>query len=159
MSWFVLNARDAEWIDNELGKYVNWESGGEGFPELGINLNVLSPGEPMTMYHREDRQEDFLVLDGECLLIVEGEERPLKKWDLFHCPAGVAHAVVGAGDRQSLVLAVGARRPGDDETVYLADPVARKNGAGVETETTDSREAYAGYEFPRGPYQEGWLPE
>ncbi|MGH2970774.1 MAG: cupin domain-containing protein [Gaiellaceae bacterium] len=158
MSWFVLNARDAEWIDCDLGKFCNFEPEGGRFEELGINLNVLAPGEPMTMYHREYEQEDFLVLDGDCLLIVEGEEHPMKQWDLFHCPPGIAHAIVGAGDRPSVALAVGARG-GDDRTVYPADPVAQKHGAGVTAETTSAKEAYAGYTFPRGPYQEGWLPE
>jgi uncharacterized cupin superfamily protein len=156
MSWFVLNARDAEWIDCDLGKYCNFETGVVRFEQLGINLNVLRPGEPMTMYHREELQEDFLVLDGECLLIVEGEERPMKKWDLFHCPPGVAHAIVGAGDRPSLVLAVGARG-GEDATVYPADPVAQRHGAGVAADTASAKEAYSGLTFPKGPYKEGWL--
>lgn len=156
--WFVVNARDASWIDSELGKYCNFEREGEPFPELGVNLNVLRPGEPMTMYHREDDQEGFLVLDGECLLIVEGEEHPLKKWDYFHCPAGVAHAIVGAGDRPSLVLAAGSRTAGNG-TVYTVDPAAQRHGAGVGVETTNSGEAYVDFRFPRGPYQEGWLPE
>ncbi len=158
--WFVANARDVRWIDSELGKYCNFEpEDGERFPQLGINLNVLQPGEPMTMYHRENMQEDFLVLDGECLLVVEGEERPLRKWDLFHCPPGVAHAVVGAGAGPSLVLAVGARGGDDDDTVYPADPVAQKHRAGAAEETTSAKEAYAGYTFPWGPYKEGWLPD
>jgi uncharacterized cupin superfamily protein len=158
--WFVLNARDARWLDGDLGKYVGFEGKDARFPQLGINLNVMQPGEPMTMYHRENAQEDFLVLDGECVLIVEGEERPLQRWDFFHCPAGVDHAIVGAGDRQSLVLAVGART-GDEEhgLVYPADPVAQKHGAGPDVETTDPREAYAKFSLTRGPYKEGWLPD
>ena len=158
MSWFVLNARDAEWVDCALGKYCGFEAKDDRFEQLGVNLNLLQPGEPMTMYHRENAQEDFLVLDGECLLIVEGEERRLRRWDLFHCPPGVAHAIVGAGDGPSLVLAVGARRGENDGLVYPADPVARKHGAGVAAETTSPKEAYAGVAFERGPYQEGWLP-
>jgi uncharacterized cupin superfamily protein len=156
--WYVVNARDASWIDSELGKYCNFEREGERFPELGVNLNVLRPGEPMTIYHREEGQEGFLVLEGECLLIVEGEEHPMKKWDYFHCPPGVAHAIVGAGNGPSLVLAAGSRTAGD-EAVYPVDPAAQRHGAGVEVETTNQGEAYAGFRFPRGPYQEGWLPE
>jgi uncharacterized cupin superfamily protein len=158
MDWFVKNARDAGWFDTPLGKYCRLEPEGERFAQFGINLNVLQPGEGMTMYHREEMQEDFLVLDGECVLIVEGEERPLKKWDLFHCPPGVAHAIVGAGEGPSLVLAVGARG-GDDGIVYPADPAAQKHGVGVQVETPDPREAYAGVEITPTAYQEGWLPE
>lgn len=153
-----MNARDARWLDSPLGRFCEFEPEGERFEQLGLNLNLLQPGEGMTMYHRENMQEDFLVLDGECLLIVQGEERPLKKWDLFHCPPGVAHAIVGAGDGPSLVLAVGARG-GDGSVLYPADPVAQKHGVGVAAETPSPKDAYAGMEFPPTAYQEGWLPE
>ena len=114
------------------------------FPQLGLNLNVLEPGQPMGMYHRERGQEDFLVLAGECLLIVEGEERLLKAWDFFHCPGGTDHMIVGAGDGPAVVLAVGARG-GRTGLVYPADPTAAKHGAAVERETTSPAEAYAGF--------------
>ncbi len=159
--WFVLNAKHARWLSGELGAYVPWEGRDAArFAQLGINLNVMQPGESMTMYHRENAQEDFLVLHGECLLIVEGEERPLRRWDLFHCPAGVAHAVVGAGDGPSLVLAVGARTGSEDDgLLYPADPVAQRNNAGVAQETASPEEAYKPFTFAWGPYREGLLPE
>ncbi len=95
--WFVVNAREMRWRDTGgLGAFCDFE-GKRRFPGLGINLNVLQPGQPMGLYHRESRQEDFLVLAGECLLIVDGEERELKTWDLFHSPPGTEHIIVGAG--------------------------------------------------------------
>lgn len=159
--WFVLNARDSSWSDSALGKYTPFEAPDAPFPQLGINLSVLQPGEPMTMYHRENAQEDFLVLSGECVLVVQGEERALKPWDLFHCPVGVDHAIVGAGTGPSLVLAVGARPAREDQwVVYPADPVAQTHGAAAETETTAPAEAYARFAPPRPcAYQEGWLPD
>jgi len=158
--WFVLNAKDARWLDGDLGKYTGFEGGESRFPQLGININVLAPGEAMTMYHRKNAQEDFLVLVGECLLIVDSAERPLTRWDLFHCPAGVDHAIVGAGDGPSVVLAVGARTGAEDDgLVYPADPVAQQHGAGVAEETADPKVAYKPFEFRRTGYAEGWLPE
>jgi uncharacterized cupin superfamily protein len=159
--WFVLNAKDAHWLVGDLGKYTGFEGKDAAkFRQLGININVMEPGEPMTMYHRENAQEDFLVVSGECVLIVEGEERPLKAWDLFHCPAGVDHAIVGAGDGPSLVIAVGARTGvEEDGLVYPADPVAQKHGAGPAEETSDPREAYKPFSFRRTGYEEGWLPD
>jgi uncharacterized cupin superfamily protein len=158
--WFVVNARETAWVDGDLGASCVFESREARFSEFGINLNVLQPGQPMTMYHREDAQEDFLVLAGDCLLIVEGEERRLRRWDFFHCPAGTDHAIVGAGDGPSLVLAVGARLGSEDEgLVYPADPVAQRHGAAVEVETSEPDEAYAGYAHGHVRYQEGWLPE
>ncbi|MDE3189783.1 MAG: cupin domain-containing protein [Acidobacteriota bacterium] len=155
--WFVVNARDADWLDTTMGKFCNFEPGGERFAQMGFNLNVLAPGEPMAMYHREDGQEGFLVLDGECTLVVEGQERPLVKWDFFHCPPRVAHVIVGAGERPALVLAVGSRMHGSG-IVYPADPVARRHGAAPAADTSDPKEAYAGHRIEKARYQEGWLP-
>jgi uncharacterized cupin superfamily protein len=156
--WFVLNARETRWRDyGPLGAVCDFE-GKRPFRQLGINLSVLLPGEPMAMYHRERNQEGFLVLAGECLLIVEGEERRLRTWDYFHCPGGAEHVLLGAGDGPAVVLAVGARG-GRTGVVYAVDPVAVAHGAGVEDETTKSAVAYA--RFPastRATYREGWLP-
>jgi uncharacterized cupin superfamily protein len=157
--WFVLNAKDARWIDGDLGRYTGFEGKESRFPQLGININVLAPGEPMTMYHRENAQEDFLVLAGECVLIVDGAERPLTRWDLFHCPAGVDHAIVGAGEGPSIVLAVGARTGAEDDGLfYPADATARSHGAAVEEGTADAESAYERFTFRRTGYQDGWLP-
>jgi uncharacterized cupin superfamily protein len=159
--WYVLNAREAKWLHVEgLGSYCGFE-GDVRFPDLGINLNVLPPGEPMAMYHTESAQEDFLVLAGEALLIVEDEARPLKQWDLFHCPAYVAHTILGAGDGPCVILAVGAR--GDDKPddgKFVVSETAIRHGAGVEQETQDSAAAYSRFgPMVHGPYREGSLPD
>ncbi len=130
--WFVVNASDAPWFHNELGSYCGFEGQDAAFDDLGINLNMLPPGKPMAMYHEEPGQEGFLVLRGECLLIVEGEERPLGTWDFFHCPPHTKHVIVGAGEEPALVLAVGARR---GFASYPVDATAIRHGAGVD-ETT-----------------------
>ena len=165
--WFVLNAREAQWWERPgRGALCEFEGAGfEGatdFLQLGINVTVLSPGEPMAMYHRENDQEDFLVLAGEALAIVEGEERPLRQWDFVHCPAGTNHVLVGAGDGPCIVLAAGARdrSTGPDWGAYTVDEAAQRHGAGVEQETTDAKEAYA--RFAKGGlarYREGSLPD
>jgi uncharacterized cupin superfamily protein len=163
--WFVLNACDAQWWAR-TGRGVLCEFEGAGFEgaadflQLGINLTRLGPGEPMAMYHRENAQEDFLVLAGEALLIIEGEERLLRRWDFVHCPVGTNHVIIGAGAGPCLVLAVGARgrSVGTDWGAYTVDETAIRHGAGVERETTDWEEAYA--PFPRSElarYGEGWL--
>jgi mannose-6-phosphate isomerase-like protein (cupin superfamily) len=157
--WFVLNARDSRWRDyGPMGFGCNFE-GKRRFPQLGINLNVLARGASLGLYHRENHQEDFLVLAGECVLVVEGGTRPLKAWDFVHCPGGTAHMIVGAGDEPAVVLAVGARG-GRTGLRYLVDPAARKLGVSVETETTKPAEAYAS--FPRSArttYRDAWLPD
>lgn len=146
--WFVANVRELRWQENELGASCEFDKHREAFPEFGINLTVLQPGQPMTMYHREGYQEGFLVLRGECLLIVEGQQVPLKQWDYFHCPADVPHSIVGAGkEGTSLVLAVG-NRVGPDVILYPRDETALNHGAGVEQETPHPKEAYARFTRP-----------
>lgn len=159
--WFVLNAKDAVWKQNtEHGRCTRWEGewGGEAaFRGLGINVAVLGPGQPACLYHAEDTQEDFLVLAGEAVLVVEGEERPLRAWDLVHCPPGTRHVIVGAGDGPCLVLAVGARPT--SEVLYPRDETAARHGASVEHDTGSPAEAYAGTSKNVSiPYVEGDLP-
>jgi uncharacterized cupin superfamily protein len=162
--WFVLNAREASWNDRPgRGARSKFEgfAGEAKFSQLGINIQVIGPGEPMAMYHWEADQEDFLVISGEALAIVEGEERPMRPWDLLHCPAGTKHVIVGAGNGPCVLIAVGARgqSTGPDWGAYPVDEVALRHGAGVEKETTDADEAYARFKDGKPTsYREGWLP-
>jgi uncharacterized cupin superfamily protein len=156
--WYVVNARDARWGHHEeLGSSCPFE-GDVRFPAFGINVHVMMPGQPNCMYHAEDAQEDFLVLSGECLLLIEGEERRLAAWDFVHCPPWTEHVFVGAGAGPCVVLMVGERRPGS-RVRYPAAELALRHGAGVEHETDSAREAYARFALPReGRYREGDLP-
>ena len=170
--WFVVNAEQAAWVENDaFGARCVFESSPrvlaerpelepQRFEQLGITLTVIQPGKPSGLYHSESAQEDFLVLAGECVALIEGEERPLRQWDFVHCPAGVDHVFVGAGTGRSVVLAVGARVE-PEELFYPAEPVAQRHGAAVQVETASGDEAYADY---RGGgrwtrYEEGWLPD
>ena len=95
---YVLNLAEARWMRSEIaGRWTDFEPP-EGFEHYGIGVHVLEPGQPNGKYHSESVQEDFLVLSGECILIVEDEERHLKAWDFFHCAPGTNHIIVGAGD-------------------------------------------------------------
>jgi uncharacterized cupin superfamily protein len=159
--WFVLNARDGRWY-HTAGRPARTDfEGNVEFPQVGVHLFVLEPGEPMGMYHWEADQEDFLVVAGEGLLIVEGEERPLRQWDFVHCPPETDHIIVGAGSGPCVVVAVGAREhDGTPEWgAYPVEEAALRHDAGVEMETSEPGEAYAAF-AQRQPtaYREGWLP-
>jgi uncharacterized cupin superfamily protein len=147
--WFVVNARDAPWMHNDMRSLCRFGGQGEAhFDDLGIALYWLEPGRPMSMYHHEAGQEDFLVLRGRALAIVEGEERALETWDLLHCPSRTPHTIVGAGDEPALVLAVGARVE-KYSARYPVEAAAVRHGAGVQSET---EEPYARFSEPRpGP--------
>ena len=141
--WFVVNVADASWFDHDVfGASCELESSAAEFTELGIRICVLQPGQPNGLYHGEETQEDFLVLAGECLLLVEGEERRLRAWDFFHCPSMTEHIFVGAGEGPCVVLMTGTRRRGRP-IFYPVSELALRHGAGVETETPTPREAYA----------------
>jgi uncharacterized cupin superfamily protein len=153
--WFVVNAREARWWHHDTFGSATVFEGDALFPQFGINIQVLEPGQPNCMYHGENAQENFLVLSGECLLLVNGEERPLKEWDFVHSPAWTEHVFVGAGDGPCTILMVGAR-PEQEELRYPVEDVARKHNAGVEQETSSGREAYAPFsESAEGPYRNG----
>jgi uncharacterized cupin superfamily protein len=165
--WFVVNAREARWRQRPGRGFslplTGWsdEECETHFTQLGVNLLVLGPGEPMSQYHWEADAEGFLVIAGEPLLIIEGEERPLRQWDYFHCPPGTNHIIVGAGSGPSVVLAVSSREhmATPEWGGYTADPAALRHNAGVEEDTTDSEKAYAHYPASKPvAYQDGWLP-
>ena len=162
--WFVVNAREARWKDEgALGSYCNFE-GKRRFPHFGINVSVLEPGERVGMYHREKAQEAFLVLSGECTLIVEGTERQLVAWDFFYCPPETEHIIVAAAEQSAILLAVGARgRSVAGGLVYTVCKAAARYGASVVRETTDPAVAYAKVraKLPRSrfvKYRSSWLP-
>jgi uncharacterized cupin superfamily protein len=160
--WFVVNVRDAAWLTNDaFGARCVFEGDkpvlrrrpdldGHKFADVGFTLAVVAPGQPSGRYHAESNQEDFLVLAGECLLLVEGETRPLEAWDFVHCPPGTEHVFVGAGDGPCVIFMTGARTK-DKSIVYPRSELALRYGAGVETQTTSAAEAYA--PFPH------WQPE
>jgi uncharacterized cupin superfamily protein len=159
--WFVVNARDVVWYDRGPRGRVMAFDGEPEFPQFGVNVFVLDPGNPMSMYHWEADQEDFLVVQGEALLIAEGEERPLRAWDFVHCPPGMNHVIVGAGDGPCVVVAVGARQnqEGDGWGGYTVDEAAVRHNASAERETKDPREAYARFPARRPTrHRDGWLP-
>ena len=161
--WFVLNARDARWRRRPERGYSLPFEGATAFPQYVVNLYVLEPGEPIGMYHWEADQEDFLVVAGEALLLVEGEERRLRQWDFVHCPPGTNHIILGAGagDAPCVVVAVGGsenQQPGRWGG-YTVDEIALRHGAGVDAETSDEEVAYARFAEPRpAAYREGLLP-
>ena len=141
--WFAINLRDAAWVTNpDFGAACIFDGEAAPFKQIGYTIGVLAPGKPSGMYHREDDQEDFLVLSGECLLLVEGEERRLRAWDFVHCPAGIEHIFVGAGDGPCVIFMAGAREH-RGTAVYPRNEVAPRHGAGVEADTSESTEAYA----------------
>jgi uncharacterized cupin superfamily protein len=143
--WFVVNVHDAAWIVNDhFGAGCVFEGPQARFQDLGINVQVLLPGQPAGLYHDEQDQEGFLVLAGECLLLVEGAERTVRAWDFFHCPAGTEHMLVGAGDGPSVFVAVGARRSGAP-VHYPKSELADRHRAGAPEETMDYQVAYASY--------------
>jgi uncharacterized cupin superfamily protein len=154
--WFVVNVRDTAWEDHPFfGAGCVFESREHAFAGVGFNICVLQPGQPNCYYHSEDADEHFLVLHGECALLVEGEERQLGAWDFVHCPPGTEHVFVGAGEVPCAILMVGAR-PEEEKLLYPRSELALRHGAGVEVETTDPRQAYAAFERPEPARPAGW---
>jgi uncharacterized cupin superfamily protein len=155
--WFVVNVGETAWVTHDaFGSGCVFESRQNAeFQELGFNICVLQPGQPVCLYHEEGAQEDFLVLKGECLLLVNGEERSLRAWDFVHSPAGTEHVIVGAGDGLSIVLAVGARHA-PESLRYPVSELAAKYGASADEETTEPQQAYARFDHPQPVRPDYW---
>jgi uncharacterized cupin superfamily protein len=159
--WFVVNVRDAQWLTSEGGEKrpsgaeCSFEGRDAEFAQFGVRLHVLPPGEPNGLYHAENQQEAFLVLSGECRLLVEGEERMLRAWDFFHAPAGTEHIFVGAGEEPCAILMVGART--EPWTVrYVFSELAARYGASVAVESPEPDEPYADFEPSRRERPSYW---
>lgn len=145
--WFVVNAgeADARWVERAgFGRRCLLEPEEAPFEQIGIHLSVIEPGDRSTLYHAEEAQEDFLILRGSCIAIVEEEERPVQQWDLVHCPAGTRHVFVNDGSEPCVLLMVGARTGGGIH--YPVSDAALRHGAGVAVEARSPRDAYAGLE-------------
>jgi|SRR5581483_2572400 len=162
--WFVVNARDARWIRRpEHGvnlPFTGWTTyeAETYFPQLGMSLAVLGPGEPLSMYHWEDDHEDFLVLAGEAVLVVEGQERRLRQWDFVHCPPGTNHVLVGAAGGPCAIVGVSSRvNQAGDWGAYTVDEVAGGYGASVDEETSDTAVAYSRFAPSEPVPYGGWL--
>jgi uncharacterized cupin superfamily protein len=165
--WFVANVGELAWITNDaFGAACTFESDVpvvRGRPELeplefeqlGFTLSVHAPGQTSGLYHGESNQEDFLVLAGECLLLIEGEERRLRAWDFVHCPPWTQHIFVGAGEGSCAIFMIGARTR-EKHIVYPESELARRHGGGVESETSSPGEAYAPFPHWRAARPEGW---
>ena len=157
--WFVVNLADAAGARTpDLGAYIPLESDQAEFTHFGINVHVLNPGEPNGMYHGEKAQEGFLVLHGECLLLVSEEERPLRRWDFFHCPPGVDHIIVGAGDGPCAILMVGRRGPEFEPIHYPVSALAARYGGSVPVATDDPKAAYEHVDREKTPELLDWPP-
>jgi uncharacterized cupin superfamily protein len=160
--WFVLNAGEARWMrmltrDEPAGDWLDFEAADAPFADYGINIHVVRPGQPNGLYHAESAQEDFLVLSGECICLIEGQERHLKAWDFVHCPAGTQHIFIGAGDGPCAILMAGARTEG--KTLhYPVDELAAKHGASAPVETGSPREAYREWAREYKPVRADWPP-
>lgn len=159
--WFVLNLGDALAVRNDEkgGTLYPIESQEHLFDHVGVHLHVLRPGEPNALYHFEGAQEGFLILSGECTLIVEEEARKLRRWDYFHCPAGTRHAFIGAGEGPCSILMIGARpnepRPSADLRYPLSE-LAATYGASVSTETASPDHAYGDWPGEYKPVRQPW---
>jgi uncharacterized cupin superfamily protein len=146
--WFVVNVREAAWVHNDVLGSACVLEGEPMFPQLGYTIAVLQPGQAGGRYHREANQEDFLVLAGECVAVIEEQERRLRAWDFVHCPPHTLHGFVGAGDGPCVIFMSGSREGWPEKgVVYPRSELALRHGVGVEAETTVPAEAYA--PFPK----------
>ena len=141
--WFILNLGEMAW-ETAAGFGV-WrdfdDQDSDPSERMGVHVHVLGPGESNGYYHAEAAQEGFLVLSGECIAVVEGEERRMRRWDYFHSPPGTEHITIGAGDEPCAILMFGSPDP-RRKVEWIANETAAKYGASVARTTGRDTEAY-----------------
>jgi uncharacterized cupin superfamily protein len=142
--WFILNLGEMAWETVQgFGIWREFDDPGAdpSQPRVGVHVHVLGPGESNGYYHAEAAQEGFVVLSGECIAVVEGEERRMRQWDYVHSPPGTEHITVGAGDQPCAILMFGSPDP-SRKVEWIADETAAKHGASVARTTGRDAEAY-----------------
>jgi uncharacterized cupin superfamily protein len=156
--WFVLNLDEALAVCNDQkgGTMFPLESQEHPFTGFGAHVMVLEPGQPNALYHSEGAQEGFLVLAGQCTLVVDDQERELRQWDYFHCPPGTAHVFVGAGTGPCALLMLGARP--DDPVRFPVSAAAQRHHASASAETGNPDEAYGDWPGEYTPVRAVWPP-
>ena len=132
--WFIRNLGELAW--ETVPGFGVWRDLG-----VGLHIHVLQPGEAGGYYHAEEATEGFVVLSGECVAIVEGQERRMRRWDFLHSPPGTAHITVGAGDEPCAILMFGSPDP-SRKVEWIANETAARHGASVAKTTGQAREAY-----------------
>lgn len=152
----IINVADARAdCHSRRATIIDFEPEGVLWPDTGVNIQIMEPGQPNCRYHSEPVQEDFLVLHGECIVILDGEERSLTQWDFLHCPAGTEHVFVGAGVGPCAVLMIGSRR--EDAAHYPVNEIAARYDASVTEATDEPAEAYADWwQEPKRPIPAPW---
>jgi uncharacterized cupin superfamily protein len=157
--WFVMNLDETQaWTNPNSGTSISFESREHPWSGTGINVHILQPGQPACRYHQEAAQEDFLVLSGECIVIVEEQERHLRQWDHVHCPPGTRHVFVGAGDGPCAILMIGDRTDPEDLHYPVSEAAARHGEASVSQATDLPKEAYAEWPGKWEPTRATWPP-
>src|SRR3954463_8609476 len=142
--WFILNLGEMAWETVPgFGIWCDFDGPEHESSTLrvGVHVHVLKPGEANGYYHAEAAQEGFLVLSGECIAIVEGQERRMRRWDYLHSPPGTAHITVGAGAQPCAILMFGSPDP-SRKVEWIADEVAAKHGVGVAHTPSGSPDLY-----------------
>jgi quercetin dioxygenase-like cupin family protein len=144
VGWFILNLAEMPWSTIPgFGAWCDFDGrlADPSAPCIGVHVHVLQPGECNGYYHAEAAQEGFLVLSGECIAVVEGEERRMRQWDYFHSPPGTEHITIGAGEEPCAILMCGSPDPRRQIT-WIANETAAKHGASVARTTGRGTEAY-----------------
>ena len=110
-----------------------------------MNLTRLPPNSASALRHAHEKQDEFVyILEGECVLVTDEGETPMRAGMCAGFPAGTwdAHHLVNRGEADCLYLEVGDRTRfekvvyPDDDLMILPGPDGRsvyyrKNGTPV----------------------------
>lgn len=83
-----------------------------GLTHFGVNLTRLPPGAASALRHAHEKQDEFVyILEGECVLVTDAGESPMRAGMCagFRAGTGDAHHLVNRGAADCLYLEIGDR--------------------------------------------------
>ena len=67
--------------------------------DLGGMFGLLVPGSQVPYHYHKNRESIIIIISGEGIEIIEGEEFPIGAGDILHIPPGEKHTTVNRSDK------------------------------------------------------------
>ncbi|MDW7656437.1 MAG: cupin domain-containing protein [Bacillota bacterium] len=77
---------------------------------LLMHKYILPPGVSIGEHGHRDDEEIYYLIEGECIMIMDGEHIPMGKGDISVLQSGHSHGIINSGSHDAVLLVVGAKK-------------------------------------------------
>jgi uncharacterized cupin superfamily protein len=105
-----------------------------GLSQFGVNEVILAPGAMSSLRHWHEREDEFvMVLTGECTLVQDAGETPMRPGDCAAFPAGTpdGHHFINKTAQEARFLVIGSKMPREHATYSDVDLLADMNDGAI----------------------------